>query len=121
MKIKRRKKNDRTAFWYMSPVDYFLFRRTINPERRIDRRMSPEALIARDRSRAAKFRRDFKEHFIGRLSDLLPCPKCGGPMALVHQNAVIDAPLVSGYCKCGYQILETADPLNDADPGTLGP
>ena len=61
MKIPRRKKNDRTAFWFMAPLHYWKYRLSINPERRIDRRLSSEARIARDRARAAKFRADFTE------------------------------------------------------------
>lgn len=111
MKIKRRKKNDRTAFWHMSYNAYGKFRLSTNLERRTDRMMAPQSLIARDRDRAAHFRKRFKEGTPVRLFDLLPspCPNCGGPMVLVHQNAVIDALMVPGCRRCGYQILTEPD------------
>lgn len=59
MKIKRKKKNDRTAFFFMNALAYFKYRLEINPERRLDRTLPPETKQARDRARAARFRRDF--------------------------------------------------------------
>ena len=61
MKIPRRKKLDRTAFFFMSAVRYLHYRLSINKERRLDRRLPPIVLIERDRKRAARFRQDFKE------------------------------------------------------------
>lgn len=75
MKIKRRKKNDRTAFFFMNALEYFKYRLAINPERRLDKTLPTETKQKRDRSRAAKFRHDFKEWTPVRLADVLgkPC------------------------------------------------
>lgn len=104
MKIKRRKKNDRTAFFFMNALAYFKYRLAINPERRLDKTFPPQTLQQRDRLRADKFQKDFKKGAGW-------CPKCGGPMTMVNKNAVLDAPLVPGCCKCGWQIVQTADVL----------
>lgn len=76
MKIKRRTKNDRTAFWYMNFVEYFKYRRSINLERRLDRTLPPATRIARDRNRAAFLAKEFKQGPGVSLAQLLPyaCP-----------------------------------------------
>ena len=71
MKIKRRKKLDRTAYFYMSPLAYLKYRLLTNPERRINRVTDPSVRLERDRKRAARFRQDFKEGFPVRLDALI--------------------------------------------------
>jgi len=71
MKIKRRKKNDRFAFFHMHWVEYLKFSHAINPERRLDKTLPPETKIARDRQRAAHFREHFIEGFPVRLDAII--------------------------------------------------
>lgn len=60
MKIKRKKKNDRTAFFFMNALAYFKYRLAINPERRLDKTLPAETKHKRDRDRAAWMTKQFK-------------------------------------------------------------
>jgi hypothetical protein len=76
MKIKRRKKNDRAAFYWMPYDEYGKYRLAINPERRTDKTMAPATLRERDRARAKFIERKFKSRyrFVGTLADVLGAP-----------------------------------------------